>query len=214
MHVIRWLTLGCLFAAPAVADEAPGAAAGSVFEELRASLREAPLREIHFREERHFPFRFRPVELEGIVRLHAGTALSIEYPAKDNAVLIDDKGILMRSWSGDGERRERTPPSSDAALAELLRALFEFDQPRLEEDFRINAGAAPEAGAWRLNFEAREAEGNRFESIAVEGAGRQVDWIEIDFGSGKRIEIRPVESKIRAGFSGSERARYFRGEED
>ena len=63
-------------------------------DELERRAQASDARVVRFRESRRFPFRSKPVELGGIVRIDKQQGTSIEYPEKDIAIIVDENGMV------------------------------------------------------------------------------------------------------------------------
>lgn len=160
-----------------------------------------------FTERRFFPFKKKPVELVGEVRVSATRGLSLHYTSpEDRTVILDDHGTLVR-----GEAGERELPADPRARAanEALRHVLRFDFAALEKDFEIYGRR--DGNAWALTLIARTAEGRQgIGTINVSGEGPAVRRIELRHSAKQSIEILNSPPRPTAPFTVAELKRYFR----
>lgn len=160
-----------------------------------------------FTERRFFPFKKKPVELVGEVRISATRGLSLHYTSpEDRTVILDDYGTLVR-----GEAGERELPADPRARAanEALRHVLRFDFAALEKDFEIYGRR--DGWWWALTLIARTAEARRgIGTINVSGEGTAVRRIELRHSAKQSIEILNAPPRPFAPFTVEELKRYFR----
>lgn len=166
-------------------------------------------KEAHFREFRYFPFRFEPVQLEGIIRISKEWGTSIEYPDKGRMVIVDPDGILLRRERENGAIEEKKMSMEKSGTASLFAALFDFNTEFLKENFALH-WSETESG-WKLDLIPSNGSDWKLKRIVLEGEGDQFEEIEVDFGRGRRIEIQPGEEcEAEKLFGSTERQKYFR----
>jgi len=159
-----------------------------------------------FTERRRFPFRKQPVVLTGEVRVSVTRGLSLRYVTPDDrTVVLDAKGVLIRTPSG-----ETAPPSDPHAAADTaLRHILEFDLPTLDHDFEIYGERV--GPTWSLAFVPRTAAlRHNVGRITVGGEGANVRRIEIRRTATQSIEIAIGPPRPPAPFTAEEIRRFFR----
>jgi hypothetical protein len=160
-----------------------------------------------FTENRRFPFKKEPTVLRGEVRVSPLLGLSLHYvEPREQTVIIDDRGLLLRSPSGDS-----VPPAdatASAANAALVRAL-RLDFAALAADFDLYGELSKDS--WTLALVPKEPGLRRtLGRIAVEGAGPDVRRIELRRSPTQRVEILVGAPRVAAGFGADEVRRFFR----
>ncbi len=189
------------------AQEAPPAFDAQAWGDLATAFARHPGVTAPFTERRHFPFRRAPVVLQGEVRVGAGRGLSLRYTSpEERTVIVDDKGMLVRTASG-----ETTPPadaraaSANAALLNILR----FDFAALEREFAVSGSRDDDT--WTLLLVPRDASMRRgLESIAVSGEKSDVRNIVLKRSARQSVEIAIRQPNEEPGFSEEDLLRYFR----
>lgn len=174
--------------------------------DLIAAFGHNPDSTAEFTEQRFFPFKQQPVELQGESRVSATRGLSLHYTKpEDRTVILDEKGVLLRAPAG--EKAPAADPRAAAANAALLNVL-RFDFAALEQDFEIYGER--EGEAWQLALVPR-TDGLRRSvgRIAVAGSGVTVSRIEIRRSARQAIVIVLGEPR-RAAFTAAELKQYFR----
>ena len=160
-----------------------------------------------FTEQRFFPFKKAPVELNGKVRVSASRGLSLQYlePEK-RTVILDEKGVLIRAPAG-----EKAAPSDPRAAAanEALLNLLRFDFPALEKDFELYG---EQIGAtWTLVLVPRtDALRHSIGRITATGEGATIRHIEIRRTARQAIEITIDPPQPPAPFTAEELKTFFR----
>lgn len=160
-----------------------------------------------FTESRWFPFKKTPAVLKGEVRVSDEHGLSLHYlQPQDQTVVIDGRGILVRSAAGDS-----IPPAdprggaSNSALLDALR----LDLRSLSDTFDIyglRTGAA-----WTLALVPKtEAQRRTLNRISIEGEGSAVRRIELRHSALQRVEILISPPRSTAPFTPDEFRRFFR----
>jgi hypothetical protein len=165
-------------------------------------------RQAPFTERRYFPFRREPVVLTGELRLSPTRGLSLEYlRPQRRLVIIDDRGLLLRSEDGDS----RTVPSDERFQA-AIRALVDllcFNPANLQEAFVITGHHA--GGTWSLNLVPRNpARTGGLSTLVMAGTGGRVDRIEMRWSASRRILISMGEATEVPAFPPAVTARCFR----
>ncbi len=177
-------------------------------EALAAQAQSTPARIVTFRETRAFPFRSKPVEVDGVARIERELGSSIEYPSKDAAIIVDEKGLLMRRYRADGKWRQREVAPQDGQAAELMMAALRFDPARIRELFDLSLeGAEP---AWKLTLSPKGELAETVGRIELATSQLVVTSVRIDLKGQRSITLRILEETPVDSFSESERARYFR----
>lgn len=200
--VFSWLLLAPVRAAPA-GDLRGDPAWREIFQRL------APVRnrECAFQERRYFPFRRKPIELSGLVRLAPGRGLSLDYLAPEaRLVIIDREGVLLREAGGQrAAPADRRVQAATGAMAAVLR----FDPDELARDFTWQGARAGDA--WRLTLQPRDPSlGGSLGEILVSGTAGRLAEIDLIRSADQRIEIvlgPPADGVV---FTAEELARYFR----
>jgi hypothetical protein len=174
---------------------------------LAAGLREQSTVTADFTEERWFAFKRTPTILHGEVRISAERGVSLRYlDPEEQIVIIDGKGTLLRSATGD-----RSPPSDPRASAAnfALLHLMRLDLAKLEPDFELYGQRA--GPAWTLVLVPRAEELRRtLGQIAVQGEGAAVSRIELRRSATQRVEIIVMPPRPTAAFTPDEIRRFFR----
>jgi len=176
--------------------------------ELFAELGQPRNRFSRFEERRYFPFREKPIVLQGEIRIVPERGLSLSYSGSKPQVLIIDKtGLLMRDERG----RERAAPDDHRARATTtaLATVLRFDLPALAKDFLIHGLRNGEE--WTLGFVARDpALAELLGTIVVQGRQAALDRIEMIKSEEQRIEIIIKESEAGVIFPMNVLKRFFR----
>lgn len=175
---------------------------------LRAISEVSPMRQITFLEKRYFPFRKRPVEMGGVLRIWEDRGVSIVYPEKGTGVVADGEGVLLRKFSKDGTFRQKNAGMGESDTFDLLKAAFEFDVDSLEEAFTIDWQL--EDGKWSILLTPRSTEVQKIERLTISGRELQISKIEMIFAEQRRIEIYPAEEVSVEAFTEDEMRMYFR----
>lgn len=160
-----------------------------------------------FTESRKFPFKKKPVELTGEVRVSATRGLSLHYLAPDEqTVILDEQGVLMRGAAG-----QKAPPADPRAAGaqEALRHLLRFDLAGLEKDFELYGRRDGEA--WELALEPRTEELRKnVGRITASGLGATIRHIEIRRSERMFIVITIAAPRPPVAFTAEEVKTYFR----
>ncbi len=161
-----------------------------------------------FTERRWFPFRTRPVVLEGELRFSPDRGLSLRYLEPERRVVVADAhGVLVR----DARGRTRVVPADARALASVLALLpvMRFDLAALAPAFELQA--ARTGNAWRLDFVPRDpAQARALGRLVVFGEDEAVRRLEFRQSEKQRVEIIIGETQTGVTFSAEEAQRYFR----
>ena len=217
MPMRRLLLLAFLAAAgPAGAAPGPSAAeaprldpADPAWAALAAGLGRQRSVTAPFTENRWFPFRQTPTVLAGEARVSAAHGLSLHYlEPTERTVIIDDRGMLVRTPEGD--RPAPSDPRTDTANAALLQVL-RLNLAALAESFELHGRR--DGAAWQLALVPRDAELRRtLGEIDVAGEGDDVRRIELRRSAVQRVEILIGPPRSTAPFTPAELARFFRRE--
>ena len=176
------------------------------WKDLASSFAHRPDSIADFSEQRFFPFKKAPVELQGESRVSAERGLSLHYTApEERTVILDAKGMLVRD--ARGESAAPADPRAAAANAALVQVL-RFDLSALAENFEV-FGLRKDAD-WTLAFVPRAGEIRRAVGrIIVAGNGHSVSRIELRRSAKQHITI-VIGPPRPAPFSGDELRLYFR----
>ena len=179
-----------------------------VWRELFAELGKPRTRFSHFEEHRFFPFRDKPVVLEGEIRIVPQRGLSLSYAgAKPYVVIVDETGVLMRDERG----RQRSAPDDSRARAvtSALSSILRFDLPALEKEFVIHGERDGEA--WTLGFAPRDPNlAALLGTVVVQGRQTALDRIVMAKSNEQRIEILITKSQADVIFPMDLLQRFFR----
>lgn len=174
--------------------------------DLAAAFAHRPDGIAQFSEQRFFPFKKAPVELQGESRVSATRGLSLHYTApEERIVILDAQGVLVRDARGESAAPD--DPRAAAANAALVQVL-RFDFAVLAASFEIFGQR--EGTTWRLAFVPRAAELRRSVGmIFIAGGAEAVNRIEIRRSPKQyvAIQIGPARS---APFTADELKRFFR----
>lgn len=204
LWLANWLGANPLTENAASAD----ASLSKKLDELEAGVSGSTAREIRFKEERTFPFRKKPIALDGVLRMSGGMGISIEYPDQGTVLIVDDHGVLMRQISKKGTVREKSAGPGDGAMASLLKAALDFDRTELERLFFLTW--YEDDSGWSIVMTPRIESENAFELLIMNGSDQVVSRIELVFSGDKKITILPWEENVTDGFSDEELKKYFR----
>jgi hypothetical protein len=160
-----------------------------------------------FTESRWFSFKKAPTALRGEARVSLERGLSLHYVfPQERTVVIDDRGVLVRSAAGDASPPE--DPRASAAHLALLHAL-RLELRALAGEFElygVRTGAD-----WTLALVPKEgALGRTLGRIAIEGEGSSIRRIELRRSAAQRVEILIAPPRSGAAFTGEEIRRFFR----
>lgn len=176
--------------------------------ELEQSVDEVMAREIRFEEKRYFPFRKKPIELKGVLRLWNGVGVSIFYPDKSTLVIADETGVLMRKFSKDGSSLQKDAGIGETDTISLLRAAFEFDRVELERLFKLDWRESGDE--WAIVMAPRDEKSQKIASVTLSGLSARVGKIVLEFAGKRSIEISPLSERQEDAFSAEEQVKYFR----
>jgi hypothetical protein len=174
--------------------------------ELAAGFARQPDATAPFREQRYFPFRKAPVELQGESRVSAERGLSLHYTApEERIVILDSQGVLMRD--AHGGQVAPADPRAEAANAALVQVL-RFDLAALAVNFEIFGRR--EGTGWILSFVPRAADQRRtIGQIIVAGEAGVLNRIEIRRSARQYVSIQIGPAQFGA-FNPDELRRFFR----
>ena len=176
--------------------------------DLFAALGKPRNRVSRFEERRYFPFREKPVVLQGEIRIVPDRGLSLSYlGAKPHVIIIDQKGVLMRDERG----RERAAPDDDRARAatSALSHILRFDLVALEKEFVVHG--IRNGDDWTLGFVSRDpAFSNLLGSVIVHGKEAELSRIDMIKSPQQRIEILITSTMADVIFPEDVLQRFFR----
>jgi hypothetical protein len=202
LMAFSWLPLAAALAAPAV-DLRQDPAWRDTFQRL------APVqdRQCSFQERRYFPFRRKPIELSGIVRLAPDRGLSLQYLAPEaRIVIIDRGGVLLREG---GVQRAAPADHRVQAATGVMAAVMRFDPDELARDFTWAGARAGDA--WRLTLQPRDPTlAGSLGEILVSGMAGRLAEIDLVRSADQRIEIVLGPPADGVAFTAAELGRYFR----
>jgi hypothetical protein len=215
MKKILLLAAALLAAAPSSAT--PPAAPGPL---LEGGARDAAWRPLfaqltlrtpvfsRFAEERVFPFRERPVVLEGEMRYDPARGLSLRYTQPEERILIVDAGGMLQR---DHQGRTRTMPADPhaTALNAALSAVLRFDPAEIDRAFTVRG--ARDGDDWRLDLQPRDAALARLLGMfTAEGRGGELRRLEFRRSAKQRVTIRITEAHRDVVFDAATLQRFFR----
>jgi hypothetical protein len=159
-----------------------------------------------FTERRFFSFKKEPVELRGEVRVSAARGLSLHYTApEDRLVILDSRGVLIRTAAGEEAPPADSGSAADGALLHILR----LDLAALEKDFELYGQR--DGPSWTLALMPRSAALRKgVGRITVEGEAATIRHIEIRRTARQAIEIAIGPPRPQAAFTAEELKRCFR----
>lgn len=163
---------------------------------------------VRFEEARTFPFRSKPTTLEGVARISSELGVSIEYPAKDVVMVVDDEGLLLRRLKDDGRAREREIDSKQGETADLIAATMDFDAEALRRLFELSASGSEEE--WTLTLTPKAELDSNVERMSIHSDNESVRRITVDLEGRRSVRIEVLEERALDGFSERERELYFR----
>lgn len=163
--------------------------------------------EAPFEERRWFPFRKKPVTLQGEVRIDATHGLSLHYEQpQEHIVIIDEAGLLVRQ-----NGRDTTPPADPRARAanNAMLHVLRFDFAALAGTFELYGRRAGQV--WDMVLVPRAPELiHTLGDIRVDGDGDRVRRIELRRSATERVEILVGDPRPPAPFSAEDMHRFFR----
>lgn len=161
----------------------------------------------NFAEQRWFPFRNKPVELTGEVRVSKDRGLSLHYRTPEQRVIIvDQHGLLVREHGSDsgGPSDPRATAVNDA----LLRIL-RLDLVALQRDFEVRGRLS--GTEWAITLLPKREDLRRIiGEISVSGGGAAVSRIELKHSPKQFVDIRMSQPLPNRPFSPAELKEYFR----
>lgn len=187
-------------AANRIAPDAPE------WRELAGRFAQQPDAMAKFDEARWFPFRKKPVTLEGNVRVSRTRGLSLEYTKPDaRIVILDEAGVLVRDATG-----QQLPPDPRAAAGNrALLNVLRLDFAALEKEFEVYGRRTGDA--WSLTLVPRTEDMRRaIGNIHVSGGGVAVKTIELRRSAKQHIDITMAAHQAPIAFTAEEMKRYFR----
>jgi len=160
-----------------------------------------------FTEQRFFPFKSKPVELKGEVRVSRERGLSLHYAEpEERTVIMDAQGLLIRERGAD-----RAPPAdpranaANAALGHVLR--FEF--AALDREFELYGQR--DGASWTIVLvPVAETLRRNLGRITVTGEDAAVRHIEIRRSARQAVEIAIDGPRPGAAFTPEELKQFFR----
>jgi len=189
--------------APTSADEATPA---GILARLQSSDHPRNM-SIPFREIRHFQLKKTDMVFTGIMRLHPGYGISIEYTEPTQRIIIlTPLGLKIRQ---PDENVDRMAPDEANTIAGVFLDLLQLDTERLNEQFtvEIRFWKDPE---WTLELMPKTGELRRyFTVIDLEGSDDTLESIYLQNGHSrwKRIEFlrvpqewNPTEQELKTYF--------------
>jgi hypothetical protein len=183
-------------------------ATNPTWRELFAELGQPKNRFSRFEERRYFPFRDKPIVLQGEIRIIPQRGLSLSYSGpKPYVVIVDQSGVLMRDENG----RERSAPDDSRARAatSALSHILRFDLAALEKEFVIHGLRQGEE--WTLGFVPRDATlAGLLGTVVVHGQKTDLDRIEMVKSDQQRIEILIKSTEADVIFPMDVLQRFFR----
>jgi hypothetical protein len=161
-----------------------------------------------FTEKRMFPFRKRPTELQGEMRLDPARGLSLHYLQPDEHILIADRsGLLQRD--AEGHSRAMPQDSHIAAVNAALLPVLSFNLPEIGRMFEIFG--TREGTEWRLEFVPHDATVAKvLGHLVVIGDGRDVRRLEFVRSANQYVEISLGPVRRDGAFAPDVLRRYFR----
>jgi hypothetical protein len=187
-----------------IADPARDAAWSPLFQQLATPKN----RVSHFDEHRYFPFRDKPIELTGEVRIIPSRGLSLNYlTPKHQMIIVDNAGVLMR----DDRGRQRAAPADSRAQAatSALFNIFRFDLAALARQFVVHGTRSGQR--WTLGFVPRDAAlAGLLGTVTVEGEEAHLNRIDLTRSDKQRVEILIKDTIDDVIFSDEVVKRFFR----
>ena len=182
--------------------------ANPAWRELFAEFGKPTNRISKFEERRYFPFREKPIVLQGEIRIAPTRGLSLSYSGtKPYVVIVDEAGVLMRDERG----RERSAPDDHRAHAvtSALSHILRFDLAALEKEFVVHG--LRRDGEWTLGFVARDADlAKALGTVTVQGRDSTLNRIEMAKPDGQRIDILINQTEADVIFTMNVLQRFFR----
>lgn len=176
--------------------------------ELFAELGKSNNRYSRFEESRYFPFREKPIVMQGEIRIVPDRGLSLSYAgSKPHVVIVDESGVMMR----DGRGRERSAPNDNQArgVTSALSNILRFDLSALEKEFVVHG--IRDGDDWTLGFAPRDPNLTKsLGTVIVHGKKNTLGRIEMVKSPKQRIEIVISESKDDVTFTPDVLQRFFR----
>jgi outer membrane lipoprotein-sorting protein len=183
-------------------------ATNPAWSELFAELSKPRNRFSRFEERRTFPFRDKPIVLQGEIRIVPNRGISLSYTGpKPHIVIVDQAGVLMRDERG----RQRSAPDDSRARAvtSALSHILRFDLTALEKEFILHG--LREGEEWTLGFAPRDSNlANLLGTVVVHGQKTVLDRIEMTKSDAQRIEIVITKSEVDVIFPMDVLQRFFR----
>lgn len=196
-------------ALPAGADEWTRLDADEPTEEwtdFRREMAQRPWVMADFVEQRVFPFRSRPVELQGTVWYGRKEGLTLNYRSpRREVVRVDEKGV--RIIQDDGSSRERAIPERGREVPSALLATFRLDFGELKKDFEIHEQR--DGDDWALRLTPHDQDETGIQRIVLEGVEEEVRRIVIEQSDRRRIELTFSGTVYPRDLDAAERARIF-----
>lgn len=208
--VIFFLTCTGLFSLSAETEKdwAPleANALPSEWRDFQERIAERPWAVAEFVEKRFFPFRVRPVELEGTVWYGRQEGLTLDYHSpRREVVRVDQKGV--RIIQSEGQSRDREIPEEGREIPSTLLALFRLDFAELEKDFELEGWR--DGYDWGLRLTPRELEKAPVRRIELSGDIDDVRNIALEQTSRRRIELELLNPEYPSVLDAEARARVF-----
>jgi glycosyltransferase involved in cell wall biosynthesis len=220
-HRRRWRALGlalllvaCLPSLPAQ-DAGGGSAETPLYQvshdapawrELAAAFARRPDLLAPFVEERHFPFRRKPVELHGEVRVSRSRGLSLHYASPaERIVIFDEQGMLVR----ESDKGKGPPIDARAAAAQIMLPILRMDLEALAREFDLDGSQTDTA--WTLRLSPRtESLQRSVGRVTIVGEQAAIREIELRVSDRQFIRITMGTAHSDAPFTDEEMLRFFR----
>ncbi len=177
-------------------------------ENIKTQSEDETYQTLEFNEERHFPFKKKPVLLNGTIRIWKDHASSIHYPEKGIVIISTQESSIYRKINSNGKSTDRNIPSSRSDFNDILRALFALDFEALKESFNFKYSESE--GQTCLTLIPIQENESKIQHLALALTSEAITQIEIGFGKGKKTVISPLSKAVLPeGFTNDEIENYF-----
>lgn len=206
--IIKIFLVATLFASQLIGGEQSENHFNELIAKVKAESQAAAHQLLKFEEHRIFPFKKKPVVLNGEIRIWKDRGSSLAYPEKRIVIISSAQGSIYRKRNAAGKTVDRKIPPNRSKLGTLLKSLFTFDFAPLEQSFVFEYSEIDNGAMLTLSPNPDTSAAIQSATITVDS--ESIHSILIDFGKGKSIKILPQSmTRLENGFSKEDVERYF-----
>lgn len=163
-----------------------------------------------FKEYRQFPFRKKPIILDGIIRNWAEKGSSIEYPEKGIVLISSKEQIIYRKLDADSSQsKDKIVPSNNSQIGLVFSAIINSDFATLEDSFNFEYSEDPNELTATLTPK-DQTKRDSLKSVDVTLLDETLHEIVVWFGPNRSLKIVPDNNSLNTdAFTSEEIDLYF-----